>query len=336
MPSHSAQVRLTVVGLSLFGFAVVWSASLAAQDAAEDAAGIAKKLSAAPVLTELSLRPLQMAEEEVRKEFFESLAKTKISEPNRMAIAAHMAKKDPSPEVRLAAARNLVPVKDNKLALATMSVLLADKSPDVRMLACTSLTGFRGDPTLGPKFSKLMFDPSSDVRGAAVRALGKLNDRLQVPHVIAAYKKFKTGGDEDVAFGEALAGMGETDVSLEIARNCLKSRNQPVRLSAVTILEYQTSPIKVVPIIMDNLVLELRRTIAMDPRKPNWDAVYVGMCVELGRRVGSSYGNDAVGWSKWWQGVREKYKAPAPAFDAEIVGRWMEQYRSMGPSPVRQ
>jgi hypothetical protein len=87
---------------------------------------------------------------------------------------------------------------------------------------------------------------------------------------------------------------------------------------------------------MENLALELRRTIALDPTQPNWDLIYVTMCTELQRRIGKNFGNDVVAWHKWWDTVREQYGAPAPVFDADIAQRWLDTYRKMGPSKVKE
>jgi len=316
-------------------FASLWMIAVAGDDPAVPAAALAKKLANTPTLSEFSLKPLAAAPDDVRKEFFQTLGQTKISEGNRVIICLNALKKDTNEDVRLAAATSLANLKSNKSAMKALSDLLADRSLPIRKLACENLIGVRGDPTLGPRFSKMMYDPSSDLRQASVRALGKLNDRTQVPAILAAYKKFKSAGDDDAAYGEALANLGEDAVSLEIARVCLKSRNHPTRIAAANILECNSS-MKVIPVIMENLVLELHRTTTLDPKQPNWDVVYVTMCSELIRRTGTNFTNDAVGWCRWWDGVRVKYNAPAPAFDAAIVGRWMDSYRKMGPSKLRE
>lgn len=308
---------------------------LAGDDPQAAAAALAKKLAATATLTDLSIKPLIAADEAVRKEFFKSLGGSKINENNRITLSAYFAKKDPSDDVRFAAAEGLLKAKDNKFALKTLGDLLADKTPALRKAACLGLIGVRGDPTLGPKFAKLLNDADPEVRQAAARAIGKLGDRTQTPAVLAAYKKHKTGGDEDAFLGEALANMGEVDISLEIAKTCLKSRDLQTRIAAANIVECNPS-MKVIPLIMENLVLELRRTTTLDPKKADWDIVYVTMCSELIRRTGTNYGNDAAGWYKWWDGVRLKYNAPAPAFDAAIVARWMETYRKMGPSKLKE
>jgi len=309
--------------------------AFAGQEPSLQVLALAKRFAATPTLSEFSYKPLVAADEEVRKEFFKSLDGTKISGPNRILLCVYFAKKDPSEDIRAAAVAGLAKAKDSKLALKTLADALADKSPAIRKSACESLTGVRGDPTLGPKFSKLLYDPSIDVRQAAARALGKLNDRTQTAALITAYKKFKSESDDDAALGEALALLGEVDVSLEIARTALKSRNYGSRVSGATIIECNPS-LKVIPLIMENLVLELHRTTTLDPKKADWDVVYVTMCSELIRRTGTNFGNDAAGWCRWWEGVRAKYNAPAPAFDADIVARWMNAYRKMGPSKIRE
>src|SRR5262249_18474208 len=158
----------------------------------------------------------------------------------------------------------------------------------LRQAGCEALTGYRGDPALAPKFAKMMGEDVKEVRIAAARALGKLGDRKQVPAIIAVYKKHKGDIDDDAVFGEALAGLAETEVSLEIAKAALRARNLATRYCAVNALEANPT-MKVVPVIMDNLALELRRTISLDPKKPDWDIVYVTLCRELIRRTGKNF-----------------------------------------------
>ncbi len=300
-----------------------------------DALALGKKLVAVSKLTDANFKPFADADENIRKELFQHYDDLNFKDDNRVALCTFVLKKDPSADVRLAAAGWLAKIKGSKMAAGVLAEHLTDKSPAMRRVACEGLIGYRDDPTLGPKFAKLIFDDAIDVRQAAVRALDKLGDRKQVPTIMAAYKKFKKNNDDDAFFGEALALLGETDVSLDIARLGIKSRNFAARVASVNAIECNPS-MKTLPIIMDNLALELRRTIALDASKKDWDIVYTTMCGELIRRTGTNYGNDAIGWHKWWDGVREKYKAPAPAFDEEIVSRWMETYLKMGPSKVKE
>ena len=322
--------------IALITFALLAAAPVFAGEAEIKAAlELGKKLAGVQKLTELSFRPYLMADEEVRKELFKHYDALPFNEDNRAIFAMAVIRNDKSEDARQAAAGWLVKLKTNKTAIAKLGDLLADKNPAIRATAAEGLIGYRGDPTLGPKFAKLLTDDSPALRSAAVRALGKLGDRKQVPQIIAAYKKFKKGTDDDAPYAEALAALGETDVSLEIAKVCIKSRHQPLRVMAVYALESNPS-MKVVPVLMDNLVLELGRTLRLDSTKEDWDIVYVTMCSELVRRTGKNFDNDVVGWYRWWSGVREEYGAAAPAFDEAIASRWLDAYRKMNPSKVKQ
>jgi hypothetical protein len=295
---------------------------------------IGQQLAKTAKLTDASIKAFTAADDDVRKALFALHDELKFTDASRLAFCLFVLKKDPNDDVRAGAAGWLGKMKDNKSAQKLLADLLGEKSPALRQAACEGLIGVRGDPLLGPKFAKLAFDDSPKVRQAAVRAVGKLNDRTQISTVMAAYKKFKKGGDEDAAYGEALALLGETEVSLGVARACLKSRSFSARLAAIGAIECNPS-MKAIPVIMENLVLELGRTIALDPAKKDWDIIYLTMCSELVRRTGKNFGHDAAAWHAWWDGVREKYKAPAPAFDEAIVARWMEAYLKMGPSKIR-
>lgn len=309
--------------------------SLAGEDSATLARDLAKRLAGVAKITDVQIRPLLAADPTVQIEFFKLLPETKITELNRQALCLGVLKSDDNDEVRAAAARALGRSKEMRLAIKPLTDLLAAKSPVLRAAGCEGLTGYRLDPTLSAKFAKLLDDDAKQVRVAAARAIGKLGDRKQVSLLIAAYKKHKGDIDDDAVFGEALAGLAESDVSLEIAKAAIRGRSLATRVCAVNALEANPS-MKVVPVIMDNLALELRRTISLDNKQPNWDVVYVTLCRELIRRTGKNYDNDAIGWHQWWEGVRTSYKAAAPTFDEEIVQRWMDTYRKMGPTQIRE
>ncbi len=300
-----------------------------------DAVALGKKLAAVPKLTDANLKAVTDADESVRKELFQHYDDFKFKDDNRVALCDFVLRKDPSEEVRVAAAGWLGRMQNNKFGVKILAEHLSDKSPPMRKAACEGLIGYRGDPTLGPRYAKLIFDDSLDVRQAALRALGKFGDRKQVPTIVGAYKKLKKNNDDDAFFGEALALLGETDISLDIARVSIKSRSFAARLASMNAIECNPS-MKTLPIIMDNLALELRRTVSLDSSKKEWDIVYTTMCGELVKRTGKNLGNDCIGWHTWWEGVREKYKAPAPAFDETLVSRWMESYLKMGPSKVKE
>jgi hypothetical protein len=319
----------------LFVFLLWPIIAVAGDDPAATARDLAKRLAGVAKITDAQIRPLLAADPAVQIEFFKLLPETKITEPNRQVVCLGVLKSDDNDEVRAAAARALGRSKDMRLAIKPLTDLLAANSPVLRAAGCEGLTGYRLDPTLSAKFAKLLNDDAKQVRVASARAIGKLGDRKQVPLLIAAYKKHKGDVDDDAVFGEALAGLAESEVSLEIAKVAIRARNLATRVCAVNALEANPS-MKVIPVIMDNLALELRRTIALDNKQPNWDVVYVTLCRELIRRTGKNYDNDAIGWHQWWEGVRASYKAAAPTFDEEIVQRWMDTYRKMGPTQIRE
>lgn len=309
-----------------------------AGDVETQALELGKKLASIQKFTEPQAKPFIDSADAIRVELFKNYGAFKFTDDNRMTFCNAVLKSDPDPVVRTAAARWLGELlKFNKSAAKPLADLVNDKMPPVRAAACEGLIGYRGDPSLGIKFSKLASDDSNDVRQAAVRALGKLGDRKQTPVLLLAYQKVKKDNDDDAVYGEALAFLGETDVSLAIARTCLKQKgsSQAARIASINAIECNPS-MKAIPIIMENLIMELRRTTLLDPTKKEWDYVYVTMCSELQKRTGKTYGNDAIQWYKWWDGVRESYKAPAPAFDEAIVSKWMESYRKMGPSKVKE
>ena len=298
------------------------------------AAAIAKKLSATPKLSELSLKPLMTAPDDVRLRFLARPADVKLTDDNRAFLASTLVHKDPSDEVKAAAIAWLGKLPASKTAAKALADLLVDKNVALRAAAIQAI-GEHKDPTIGPRLAKLLFDETPDIRKAAVIGIARLGDRKQVPAIVAAYKKYATGDEADVRYGEALAMLGEEDLSLKIAPLGMKSRDYATRLAAVHALECNPS-LKVIPVLMDNLVLELRRTIALDPKKPDWDKIYVTMCSELQRRTGKGIGLDAVGWIDWWEGVRAQYDAPAPAFDRDRVERWLVDYQNKGPSKIRE
>lgn len=295
---------------------------------------LGKKLVMAAKLTELGVKPFQQAPDDVRKRFFEKHGDLPFTEENRAFFASLIARKDAVPEVRALAVRWLGKLSTNKTATKTLIDLLADRQAGIRAAAAEALVEHR-DPGRSAKVGKLLIDPIAEVRLAAARSVGQMNDRQQVAPLIAAYKKFARKDDEDVAYGEALALLGEQKISLEIAAQAFKSRQTSTRLAAVRALEANPT-LKVIPILMDNLALELRRTITLDPRQPNWDVIYVTMCTELQRRTGKVFGNDVIAWHHWWEMVRSQYMAPPPVFDADIARRWLETYRKMGPSTVKE
>ena len=294
---------------------------------------IAKKLATPPRLTEFSLKPFQSAADEVRVHFFRDYDVVRLADENRAFFCSIVAKKDANEEVRLGAIRWLGRLGTSKTATKALADLLADKNVTIRAAAIASLGGHR-DPTLGARFGKLLNDETPEIRHAAIVALGKLGDRKQLPTILQAYKKHAANDETDAPYGEALSALGETDVSLKIAMLGIKSRDYATRLSAVRALEYNPS-LKVIPVFMENLVLELRRTIALDPKKADWDVIYVTMCSELQRRTGKGIGNDAVGWYDWWATVRAQYMSPDPAIDFPRLEMWMDQYRKMGPTKLR-
>ena len=295
---------------------------------------IAKKLATSTKLTELAMKPFQQAPDEVRIRFFRMYDAVRLSDDNRAYFVAVVLKKDESDDVRLAAIGWLGKLGGSKLATKTLAELLGDAKIPIRAAAIQAIGGHK-DPTLGVRLVKLLGDENSDIRKAAILGLGRFGDRKQVPVLLAAYKKQTTGDEADVPFGEALAMLGETDVSLRIAPLGMKSRDHATRLSALRTLECNPS-MKVIPVLMENLILELRRTISLDATKPDWDAIYATMCGELQRRTGKGIGHDAIGWYDWWDGVRAQYDAPAPAFDRERVGKWLDDYQKMGPSKIRE
>lgn len=310
-----------------------------AGDIETQALELGKKLASIQKFTEPQAKPFLDSADAIRMEVFNHYGKFKFSDDNRMIFCQAVLKTDPDPMVRIGAVKWLAELlKFNKSAAKPLADFVTDKMPVVRAAACEALVGYRGDPSLGPKFAKLAADDSNDVRQAAVRALGKLGDRKQVPVILEAYKKVKKDSEEDAVYGEALALLGEESVSLNIARTCLKQKgsSQATRISSITALECNQDSKKVIPIIMENLINELRRTTLLDSTKKDWDYVYVTMCSELQKRTGKTFGNDAIQWYNWWDGVRESYKAPAPAFDEAIVTRWMDSYRKMGPSKVKE
>jgi HEAT repeats len=298
------------------------------------AAVIAKKLSTTAKLSELSLKPLLTAPDDVRLRFLARPAEVKLTDENRAFLASTLVHKDPSDDVKVAAIGWLGKLTTNRTALKSVADLLADKNVAIRAAAIEAIGGFR-DPTVGARLGKLLTDESPQIRTAAVIGLARVGDRKQVPSIVAAYKKYTTGDEADVKYGEALAMLGETDLSLKIAPLGIKSKDYATRLAAVHALECNPS-MKVIPVFMDNLVLELRRTLSMDPKKPDWDQVYVTMCGELQRRTGKNFGLDTISWIDWWEGVRVQYGAPAPAFDRDRVDRWMADYQKMGPSKIRE
>jgi hypothetical protein len=298
------------------------------------AAAIAKKLSATPRLSETSLKPLLAAPDDVRLRFLARPADVKLSDANRVFLAGTLVRKDPSDEVKVAAVAWLGKLPASKTAAKALSDLLVDKNVALRAAAIQAI-GEHKDPTIGPRLAKLLTDDSPEIRKAAVVGIARIGDRKQVPALIAAYKKYTTGGEADTIYGEALAMLGEENLSLTIAPLGMKSRDHATRLAAVHALECNPS-MKVIPVLMDNLVFELRRTISLDPKVPDWDKIYVTMCSELQRRTGKGNGLDAIVWIDWWEGVRAKYGAPAPAFDRDRVDRWMADYQKMGPSKIRE
>ncbi len=306
-----------------------------AQDDPDAAATvIARKLSATPKLSELSLKPLLTAPDDVRLRFLARPDAVKLVDENRAFLASTLVRKDPSDEVKIAAIAWLGKLPASKTAAKALSDLLVDKNVALRAAAIQAI-GEHRDPTIGPRLAKLLTDESPAIRKAAVIGLARVGDRKQVPAIIDAYKKHKTGDEADVRYGEALAMLGEETLSLQIAPLGMKSRDYATRLAAVHALECNPS-MKVIPIFMDNLVLELRRTITLDPKVPEWDRIYVTMCSELQRRTGKGIGLDTVGWIDWWEGVRAQYGAAAPAFDRDRVERWVADYQKMGPSKIRE
>ena len=291
---------------------------------------IAKKLSAPLKLTEANLKPLAAEPDNVRVRFFET--DLFLTEPNKLFLLNHFATKDPEDAVRLAAIGGLSKLGANKAATKTLTDLLGAKSSPIRLAAIVAL-GSHKDPAVPAKIAKLMSDESREVRLAAVKAIGLLNDRRQVPTLIAAFKKDGKGDDTDHPFAESLAMLGETKVSLGIAKICMESRDYKARLAAVRALELNPS-MDVIPIYMKNMSYELRRTISLDSTKRNWDQIYVTICSDMQRRIGKNFGNDAVGWHDWWETVRAQYKAPPPAFPIETIERWLATYLKMNPSKV--
>jgi HEAT repeats len=308
--------------------------AVAQDDPGPAAAAIAKKLSVPPRLTEPALKPLLTAPEEVRLRFLARPGDVDLTDDNRAFLASTLVHKDPSDTVKAAAIAWLGKLPASKIAAKALADLLADKNVALRSAAIQAI-GEHKDPTIGPRLAKLLFDETPDIRKAAVIGLARIGDRKQVPAILDAYKKYSTGDEADVRYGEALAMLGEENLSLKIAPLGMKSRDYATRLAAVHALECNPS-MKVIPVLMDNLVLELRRTISLDPKKPEWDKIYVTMCSELQRRTGKGIGLDTVGWIDWWEGVRVKYDAKAPAFDRDRVERWMADYQKMGPSKIRE
>ena len=298
------------------------------------AAAIAKKLSATPKLSEAALKPLLTAPDEVRLRFLARPGEVKLTDENRAFLAGTLAHKDSSDAVKVAAIAWLGKLSASKTAAKELSDLLVDKNVAIRAAAIEAIGAHR-DPTIGPRLGKLLTDDSPQIRTAAVIGLARVGDRKQVPAIIAAYKKYTTGDEADVKYGEALAMLGETDLSLKIAPLGMKSKDYATRLAAVHALECNPS-MKVIPVFMDNLVLELRRTISLDPKTPDWDQIYVIMCSELQKRTGKNFGLDTISWIDWFEGVRAQYGAPAPLFDRDRVDRWMADYQKMGPSKIRE
>jgi HEAT repeat protein len=308
--------------------------AVAQDDADSAAAAIAKKLSATVKLSELSLKPLLTAPNDVRLRFFAKYDEVMLTDDNRAFLASTVAHKDASDAVKVAAVAWLGKLPESKVAAKTLADLLTDRNIALRAAAIEAI-GEHKDPTIGPRLAKLLVDETPAIRKAAVIGLARTGDRKQVPAILNAYKKYRTGDEADTRYGEALAMLGENDVSLKIAPLGMKSRDHATREAAVHALECNPS-MKVIPVLMDNLVLELRRTISLDPKKPDWDRIYVTMCSELQRRTGKNIGLDASAWIDWWEGVRVKYDAPAPAFDRARVDRWMDDYQKMGPSKIKE
>lgn len=320
---------------ALLVVALACSSARAGDDVDAKCREMGKKLASAKLLTELAVKPFFAADDEVRRRFFKLYEEIPWNDEGRAAFAALASKRDPDEEVKVGAVEWLGRLTKTKSATKALGDAFLDKSPKVRAAAVAAVGAHR-DPTWGPKLGKLLFDDTKELRLAAAKALGAQNDRKQTASIIAAYKKFGTKDDDDAVYGEALALLGETQISLEIATRCLKSRSFPARLAAVHAIEMIPSPEKTVPVLMENLILELRRSTTMDSTKPGWDVVYVTMCTELQRRTGQGNGNDATLWFDWWETVRTKYNAPAPAFDRALVTRWLDAYRAKNPGKVKE
>ena len=311
--------------------------AVAQNDPDMPAAAIAKKLSAVAKLSELSLRPLTTAPDDVRLRFFAKYDDVKLTDDNRLPfLAGVVARKDSSDAVKVAAIGWLGKLPESKVAAKRTGRSprrQERRAPDGRHPGARRPQG-PGDRA--PTREALVRSGSRDPQGGRHRSGRWTGDQKATsPRSWAAYKKFKTGGEDDVRYGEALAMLGEEEVSLKIAPLGLKSRDFATREAAVHTLECVPS-MKVIPVIMDNLILELRRTISLDPKKPDWDRLYVSMCSELQRRTGKDSGLDACAWIDWWEGVRAQYGAPAPAFERARVERWMDDYRKMGPSKIKE
>jgi hypothetical protein len=288
---------------------------------------LASSLAAARLGDE-QLRRFDREPEHVRRDLFNlRLEEVKLTGPNRVALCAHVLRREPVDNIRAAAAAWLDGSDAPQAALLRQA--LQDRSEFVRSTGCGRLASCpeRGTAAL---LARLLDDKSWWVRMAAVDAVGRLGDKAQAPAVLALCAKEGCSEENAYHFAEALARLGEADASLRCVRTCLASDNENIRHFGVLALGQNRSA-KVVPAALELLAPELGRTVAELKRGRDLDRVFVGLCAELRRRTGQKIGNDVLAWHTWWATANPGRQGQELRIDRTAVRALQDEYRKLRP-----
>ena len=251
-----------------------------------------------------------------------------ISPEDWTTIRMYLARKDPIENHRSRAVSNLGGKDAYPRSRGLLLESLRDNSPRIRLFACQSLM-FTRDKTTAGNVAALLDDPDAEVRRVAVRALGWLGGKEHIPAVVAAYRREPEEGRCAWPYADALARLGEKDVSLSAVRAAMRSDNWNVRYYTTEVVAFIDSPV-VVPALMDLLVGELARTVGDMKAHHIGDRVYIGLYTELQKRTDQAFGDDAVKWLGWWNDTgRTGSGAAAVEFDRQATQQLLGEYRRL-------
>lgn len=271
------------------------------------------------------LRKLLASERDVRVQIAQERAQDKRVPVGKLGqMFAYLVQHDPDANVRAHAATSLG--RSEHIAEGTPVLIgaLKDPSAEVRLFAVQAMWHARGQEAVRA-VQPLLQDPQRGVRMTAARTLGMVGDRSSVGPILELYRRETAAAgkpgepstgerDDEWALADALARLGEEDVSLQLIRQNMASTNWNVRYFMVQALAFVNSQ-KAIGLAISLLSGEVERTARDMKQSGISDRVLVGLCQGLERRTGQKFGTDVAAWHRWWERSRDRFGDPTIPVD---------------------
>jgi hypothetical protein len=175
-------------------------------------------------------------------------------------------------------------------------------------MACQSLM-FQKDGSASGAVAALLDDETSNVRHTAVRTLGWLGARDNLPDIRRLYRRETAAGTASWMFPDCFARLGDDELAIRSARPHLASENWNVRYFVVEALARVESK-QVVPVLMSALPLEMVLELEFQPYFVP-ERTFLKICEVLDRRTGTEFGADAAARLRWWRENSAEYGVAA-------------------------